>query len=147
MEHGILSSHEVSSRFNRRFFISSNEKWLTVLNYRERYQHLPIYTLRLPGTRLYVINSLDLIPTVQRQWRTLLFPPVSIKAAKAAMGASNAAIAILEHDMVTDKGFILGMVKATYPTMVCPSFSPQFPLFLGTPTSGYLNRPYSHWNH
>lgn len=33
------------------------------------------------------------------------------------MGASKKAIAILEEDLVTEKGFINGMVKATHPTM------------------------------
>lgn len=77
-----------------------------------------MYTLRIPGARLYVINSLDLIPVVQRQWRTLLFPPIQVKAAKAAMGASDNAIKVLEKDMITDKGFVPGMVKVTHPTMV-----------------------------
>ncbi|KAL1856844.1 hypothetical protein Daus18300_010607 [Diaporthe australafricana] len=84
---------------------------------RKRYHNLPIYTLRIPGARLYVINSLDLIPVVQRQWRTLLFPPIQVKAAKAAMGASDDAIKVLEKDMITDKGFVPGMVKVTHPTM------------------------------
>lgn len=33
------------------------------------------------------------------------------------MGASKDAVAVLEHDMVSDHGFVNGMVKATYPTM------------------------------
>lgn len=84
---------------------------------REQHPNLPIYTLRLPGARLYAINSLDLIPVVQRQWRTLIFVPIQVKAAKAAMGASKKALAIMESDMVTEKGFMGGMVKATHPTM------------------------------
>lgn len=76
-----------------------------------------MYTLRIPGTRIYVINSLDLIPVVQRQWRTLIFAPIQVKAAQAAMGVSKETIAILEHDMVTESGFVNGMVKATHPTM------------------------------
>ncbi|KAM0809414.1 putative Cytochrome P450 [Seiridium cardinale] len=84
---------------------------------RERHRTLPIYTLRIPGTRIYVINSLDLIPVVQRQWRTLIFAPIQVKAAKAAMGVSKDSIGILELDMVTESGFVNGMVKATHPTM------------------------------
>lgn len=76
-----------------------------------------MYTLRMPGARIYVVNALDLIPVVQRQWRTLIFAPIQIKAAKAVMGVSKAAIAILEHDMVSESGFVNGMVKATHPTM------------------------------
>lgn len=33
------------------------------------------------------------------------------------MGASKVAIAILEQDLITERGFINGMVKATHPTM------------------------------
>lgn len=84
---------------------------------RERNPHLPIYTLRIPGARLYAINSLELIPAVQRQWRTLIFAPIQVKAAKAGMGASKEAIAVLERDMVTEQGFVNGMVKVTHPTM------------------------------
>ncbi|KAK2605504.1 hypothetical protein N8I77_008337 [Diaporthe amygdali] len=83
---------------------------------RKQHQKLSIYTLRIPGARLYVINSLSLIPVVQRQWRTLIFAPIQVKAAKAAMGASKEAIAIMERDMVTEHGFMSGMVKATHPT-------------------------------
>ncbi|KAL3421935.1 25-hydroxycholesterol 7-alpha-hydroxylase 1 [Phlyctema vagabunda] len=84
---------------------------------REEYRELPMYTLRIPGARIYVVNSLDLIPVVQRQWRTLIFAPIQVKAAKAAMGASKDAIAILEQDLITEHGFVNGMVKATHPTM------------------------------
>lgn len=54
---------------------------------------------------------------VQRQWRTLIFAPIQVKAAEAAMGASKEAVAIMNEDLVTEKGFINGMVKATHPTM------------------------------
>lgn len=84
---------------------------------RKEHPSLPIYTLRIPGVRLYVINSLHLIPMVQRQWRTLIFAPIQVKAAKAAMGASKEALTIMESDMVTEKGFMSGMVRATHPTM------------------------------
>lgn len=33
------------------------------------------------------------------------------------MGASKEAVAILEHDMISELGFVNGMVKATHPTM------------------------------
>lgn len=78
---------------------------------------MPIFTLRLPGTRIYAINTVDLFPVMQRQWRTLIFAPIQVKAAKAAMGVSRKATAILQEDLVSDEGFINGMVKATHPTM------------------------------
>lgn len=38
------------------------------------------------------------------------------------MGASKEAIAVLERDMVTEQGFVNGMVKVTHPTMSNGSF-------------------------
>lgn len=109
-------------RNSSRYFTDSGKviQWSKdfYVHMREQYRDLPIYTLRIPGARLYVINSLDLIPVVQRQWRTLIFAPIQVKAAKAAMGASKEALAIMESDMVTEKGFMSGMVKATHPTMI-----------------------------
>lgn len=84
---------------------------------RQKFRDLPIYTLRMPGTRIYVINSLELIPMVQRQWRTLIFGPISVQAAQAAMGSSDEALAIMRDDMVTEHGFINGMIKATHPAI------------------------------
>ncbi|KAH7303800.1 cytochrome P450 [Stachybotrys elegans] len=84
---------------------------------RDLYPRLPIYTLRIPGVRLYVINSANLIPAVQKQWRTLLFPPIQARAAKTAMGASKEALDILCHDMVTDEGFVPKFIKKIYPTL------------------------------
>ncbi|KAL2136890.1 hypothetical protein VTI74DRAFT_616 [Chaetomium olivicolor] len=81
---------------------------------REMHPDLPIYTLRLPGTRLYIVNSTHLIPVIQRQWRTLIFPPVSAQAAEAALGVSKDALAIVRKDMVTDNGFLPAFVKAIH---------------------------------
>jgi len=57
--------------------------------------YLPIYTLRLPGSRLYIINATSLIPTVQRQTRVLDFAPVEARAAINVMGATAAGREIL----------------------------------------------------
>jgi hypothetical protein len=60
--------------------------------------NLPIYTLRLPFQRIYIINSTDLIPMVQRQFRILDFAPLEAKAAMNVMGATAAARKILVRD-------------------------------------------------
>lgn len=72
----------------------------------EKYADLSIYTLRIPGVRIYVVNSTHLIPVVQRQWRTLLFSPISIRASEVTMGGSKEAVKILSDDMVTEYGFV-----------------------------------------
>ncbi|KAH7119034.1 cytochrome P450 [Dendryphion nanum] len=46
---------------------------------RDRY-NLPIYTLRIPGSRIYVVNSPALISAVQRQHKVLAFFPLAAKA-------------------------------------------------------------------
>ncbi|KAK4171531.1 putative 25-hydroxycholesterol 7-alpha-hydroxylase [Triangularia setosa] len=84
---------------------------------RDKYKNLPIYTLRLPGIRLYIVNSTHLIPVVQRQWRILLFPPVSARASEVAMGGSKEALDIIREDMVTDTGFMHAFIKATHPAL------------------------------
>ncbi|KAI1074301.1 cytochrome P450 [Whalleya microplaca] len=87
------------------------------LHMRDKYPSLPIYTLRLPGVRLYIVNSTNLIPVIQRQWRTLLFPPVTVRASEAAMGGSKEAIDIMCQDMVTEKGFLPGLIKVVHPSL------------------------------
>ncbi|KAF1962610.1 hypothetical protein CC80DRAFT_542916 [Byssothecium circinans] len=42
--------------------------------------NLPIYTLRMPGSRIYVVNSPALISAVQRQYKALAFMPLVAKA-------------------------------------------------------------------
>ena len=42
---------------------------------------LPIYTLRMPFARLYIINSPGLISAVQKQPKTLAFWPLAVKGA------------------------------------------------------------------
>lgn len=111
---GLLRAYEVSTRHT---YIAVAILFILTLHERQTYRNVPIFTLRLPGTRIYAINSVDLIPVVQRQWRTLIFAPIQVKAAQAAMGASKEAVAIMEQDLVTEHGFINGMVKVTHPTM------------------------------
>jgi hypothetical protein len=56
---------------------------------------LSIYTLRVPFSRLYIVNSPSLISAVQRQHRTLAFWPLAIKAAANVGRFSNATMEVL----------------------------------------------------
>jgi hypothetical protein len=85
--------------------------------HRDKYPSLPTYTLRLPGLRVYMVNSTSLIPAVQRQWRTLLFPPVTAWASEVAMGGSKEAVNIIREDMVTENGFMHAFIKAIHPAL------------------------------
>ncbi|KAH3917503.1 hypothetical protein HBI56_108690 [Parastagonospora nodorum] len=66
--------------------------------------NMPIYTLHLPGSRLYVINSMLLIPPVQKQFKTLAFPPIEAMAAKNICGSSKIANDILDTNVNGDDG-------------------------------------------
>ncbi|KAI9649219.1 hypothetical protein NHQ30_001787 [Ciborinia camelliae] len=65
---------------------------------------LPIYTLRLPGVRLYVVNSPSLIPAVQRQYKDLAFPPLEAKGAMSVCGTSKITNDILNTNINGEEG-------------------------------------------
>ncbi|KAI0188147.1 cytochrome P450 [Xylaria flabelliformis] len=77
----------------------------------------PIYTLRLPGSRIYVINSTSLIPVAQRQFKTLAFGPIEVRAAENVMGASKATVSIMAADVVDDKGYLMTFNHAIHPAL------------------------------
>ncbi|KAK3324471.1 cytochrome P450 [Cercophora scortea] len=76
-----------------------------------------IYTLRLPGFRLYIVNSTALILEVQRKWRTFVFSPVPARASEYAMGGSKEAMDIIRAGMSTDADFMHGFNKAIHPAL------------------------------
>ncbi|KAI0806442.1 cytochrome P450 [Xylaria sp. FL0064] len=59
---------------------------------------VPIYTLRLPGARLYIVNSTALIPFVQRKAPTISFTPILIKVAAGIMAFSKTGMDIVGRD-------------------------------------------------
>ncbi|GAB1311869.1 hypothetical protein MFIFM68171_02079 [Madurella fahalii] len=63
----------------------------------------PIYTLRLkPASHVYFINSIDLIPIVQRHFRTLSFDPPIIDGVHKILGVSQNTLDIMNQDVVAD---------------------------------------------
>lgn len=80
----------------------------------------PIYTLRLPWIRLYIVQSTALIPAVQKQVRTISFVPVMVRMAKTIMGGSKSALKIISHDPLNDSGngHIPGLVKVIHATLL-----------------------------
>ncbi|KAI1175558.1 cytochrome P450 oxidoreductase [Nemania sp. FL0916] len=77
----------------------------------------PIHTLRLPGSCIYVINSTSLIPVAQRQFKTLAFGPIEVKAAENVMGASRAAVKIMSDEMVADHGYLTTFKHSIHPAL------------------------------
>lgn len=76
-----------------------------------------MYTLRLPGIRIYIVNSTSLIQPVQRQVRTVSFSPILVQMAKTIMAVSQEAYDIISKDPIEDYGFVLGVPKANHPTL------------------------------
>ncbi|KAI1173339.1 cytochrome P450 [Nemania sp. FL0916] len=77
----------------------------------------PIFTLRLPFTRLYIVTATSLIPSVQRQSRVLSFNPIQIKAVTNFASPSKEALDLINLNIDNEKGFIHGFLKAVYPTL------------------------------
>ncbi|KAI1373947.1 cytochrome P450 oxidoreductase [Hypoxylon crocopeplum] len=72
---------------------------------RDKYK-MPIYTLRLPGSRLYIINDTSIIPVLQRQVRTLSISPMMVRVFSHFMGVSEQALDIMGRDPIEDHGFV-----------------------------------------
>jgi hypothetical protein len=79
---------------------------------------LPIYTLRMPGQRIYVVNSLSLIPPLQRQIKTIAFAPIEAQAAATVMGVGPAGNAIIgSNKMFERESYLSTFVPSTHPAL------------------------------
>lgn len=65
---------------------------------------LPIYTLRLPFRRMYIVNATELIPVLQRHWRTVSFGAIAADAG-GLVGISNEGVKMMHQDLQSDHGF------------------------------------------
>lgn len=83
---------------------------------RDKY-NLPLYCLRMPGSRIYVINSTSLIPIVQRQFRTLSFTALESKLARDVMGVSKSTHEIISRDNTRDEGYLVTFPKYIHPAV------------------------------
>ncbi|KAI0018952.1 cytochrome P450 [Xylariomycetidae sp. FL0641] len=75
---------------------------------------LPIYTLRLPWFRVYVVNETALITAVQRHFNTISFSPMLVKMSSSFMAVSQEAYDVISRDPTDSKGFIMGMAQLTH---------------------------------
>ncbi|KAF2198497.1 cytochrome P450 [Delitschia confertaspora ATCC 74209] len=87
----------------------------------EKY-HLPIYTLRMPGSRIYVVNSAALISNVQRQFKVLAFPPLEAKLSAKVCASSKTAHEILMTNVNGDEGY--WGYSITFHNAILPGLSP-----------------------
>jgi hypothetical protein len=79
---------------------------------------LPIYTLRLPFLRMYIVNSTELIPLLQKQWRTVSFAAIAADAG-ITVGMSKEAVSIMRQDLTSEHGFSVG-----WPRFILPAMNP-----------------------
>ncbi|KAI1772252.1 cytochrome P450 [Hypoxylon cercidicola] len=76
----------------------------------------PIFTMSLPGQKMYVVTKPELIQVVQKQHKTLAFPPIEAKFASKVCGASLEAQAILDKNVNGDEGEF-GLSMESYAAM------------------------------
>ncbi|KAH8883487.1 cytochrome P450 [Thozetella sp. PMI_491] len=79
---------------------------------------LPIYTLRLPFSRMYIVNSTELIPLVQKQWRTVSFAAIAAGAG-SLVGMSKEAVKVMGTDLQSEHGF-----SPSWPKYIMPAMGP-----------------------
>jgi hypothetical protein len=78
---------------------------------------LPIYTLRLPFTRLYLINETSLISAVEKHTKVFSFAAIEAKAMGNLLGMSEEAKATLREDPVAEDGHFMTFHKAFRPAV------------------------------
>lgn len=76
-----------------------------------------MYTIRLPKSRIYVINSTSLIAAAQKQFRALNFTPIMGKAIGKIAGTNETTDSIMTRDLTSEHGFLGGFNKATHATV------------------------------
>lgn len=72
--------------------------------------------MTLPGQKMYVVTKPELIQIVQKQHKTLAFPPIEAKFASKVCGASPEAQAILDKNVNGDDGDF-GLSMESYAAM------------------------------
>lgn len=82
--------------------------------------HLPIYTLRVPGPPLYVVNSLSVIQRIDRHILTVAFAPIQLRACEKAMSVSKTGMdKISGEKRLTEDGYL-----RSFPRSFAPATSP-----------------------
>ncbi|KAJ4392035.1 hypothetical protein N0V93_005656 [Gnomoniopsis smithogilvyi] len=77
---------------------------------------LPIYTLRLPFSRMYIVNATNLIPELQKYWRTVSFAAIAADAG-GTVGLSKESVELMHQDLTSEDGFSLSWPKGVTSAM------------------------------
>lgn len=65
---------------------------------------------------MYIVNATELIPVLQKQWRTISFAAIAADAGKL-VGMSKEGIEILHRDLTSEHGFSVSWPKYITPVM------------------------------
>ncbi|KAH9988971.1 cytochrome P450 oxidoreductase [Xylariaceae sp. FL0662B] len=104
--------------------IGSRHKFYT--RTRDKYGH-PIYTLRFPGLRLYVVNASSLISIIDRQTQTISFAPIESQATAAVLGTSKTTNEIMARKPGSDQNHFAVFRKTVRPVLARgPSLEAMF---------------------
>lgn len=72
----------------------------------------------MPGQRIYIVNSVSLIPALQRQIKTIAFAPIEAQAAATVMGVGPSGNAIIGSDrMLEDDSYLSTFVPSIQPAL------------------------------
>ncbi|KAI9154727.1 Cytochrome P450 monooxygenase nodJ [Paramyrothecium foliicola] len=93
----------------------SRSKFNYYLNLSNQSGH-PIFTMTLPGQKMYIVTRPELIQQVQKLHKILSFPPIEAKFASTICGASPEAQAILAKNVNGDEGDF-GLSMESYAAM------------------------------
>lgn len=93
--------------------ISSSGYWAKLMSFsfaRDKY-NLPIHTLRMPGSRLYIVNSPSLLAPIQNQVRRLSFTAIEASIAANVFGVNKDTNAIIGADVTSHAGYLMNFPK------------------------------------
>lgn len=78
------------------------------------HRHLPIFTLPLPFSRLYIVTSPSLAAVVQRASRTLSFTPLVPDITRRVLGLDDDTVGIIRQKVDEPGGFLTDMREMVY---------------------------------
>ena len=64
----------------------------------------PIFTMTMPGQKMYIVTKPEIIQAIQKQPKALAFPPIEAKFATKICGSSDEAHIILMKNLNGDDG-------------------------------------------
>ena len=79
--------------------------YLILTTYSHSQKHpFPIFTMSMPGQKTYIVTTPELIQSIQKQPKTLAFPPIEAKFAGKICGTSAETHALVMENVNGEKG-------------------------------------------